>query len=76
MNAEIIPRGQAIAAARAVLDRACHRIAYDRAAGRLSPEHELIVRRIERNQRKQRRQAAADAAAADAAKQSARPTAA
>ncbi|MBT2381948.1 hypothetical protein J7E90_32920 [Streptomyces sp. ISL-111] len=51
MNGEIIPRDQAIAAARAVLDRARVRIARDRAAGRLSPEHELILRRIERDQR-------------------------
>ncbi|MCG7524906.1 hypothetical protein MHW47_10720 [Streptomyces sp. OfavH-34-F] len=50
MNGEIIPRDQAIAAARAVLDRARVRIARDRAAGRLSPEHELICRRLEREQ--------------------------
>ncbi|HLU96503.1 MAG TPA: hypothetical protein VKZ89_06665 [Thermobifida alba] len=46
----VIPRQQAIRDARAVLDRALARIARDRAAGRLSPEHELIVRRIERDQ--------------------------
>jgi len=49
----VVPREQAIAAARAVLDRARVRIARDRAAGRLSPEHELIVRRLEREQRQQ-----------------------
>lgn len=50
MNGDVIPRAQAIANARAVLDRARVRIARDRAAGRLSPEHELIVRRLEREQ--------------------------
>ncbi|MFH9295654.1 hypothetical protein [Streptomyces sp. NPDC017520] len=65
MNGQIIPRDQAIAAARAVLDRARVRIARDRAAGRLSSEHELILRRIERDQRRRA-----------AARQSARPTAA
>ncbi|MEV7243935.1 hypothetical protein AB0N92_22190 [Streptomyces sp. NPDC093248] len=48
----VIPRTQAIADARAVLDRARLRIARDRAAGRLSPEHELIIRRLERQQRR------------------------
>jgi len=41
----VIPREQAFAEARAVFDRALDRIARDRAVGRLSPEHELIVRR-------------------------------
>ncbi|WP_432155554.1 hypothetical protein [Streptomyces sp. bgisy153] len=50
MIGDVIPRDQAIAEARAVLDRARLRIARDRAAGRLSPEHELIVRRLEREQ--------------------------
>ncbi|MCO6747832.1 MULTISPECIES: hypothetical protein [Streptomyces] len=50
MSADVIPKAQAIAAARAVLDRARVRIARDRAAGRLSPEHELICRRLERQQ--------------------------
>ncbi|WP_405561884.1 hypothetical protein [Streptomyces sp. NBC_01180] len=45
------PREQAFAEARAVLDRARVRIAQDRAAGRLSPAHELICRRLERQQR-------------------------
>ncbi|MEK9521424.1 hypothetical protein MIU24_18820 [Streptomyces venezuelae] len=47
---DVIPYEQAIANARAVLDRARLRIARDRAAGRLSPEHELICRRLERQQ--------------------------
>lgn len=50
MSGDVIPRDQAIAAARAVLDRAAQRIARDRAAGRLSPEHEFICRRLERKQ--------------------------
>ncbi|MGW5304879.1 hypothetical protein ACWERF_13175 [Streptomyces griseoluteus] len=50
MNSDVIPRDQAIANARAVLDRARMRIARDRAAGRLSPEQELICRRLEREQ--------------------------
>ncbi|MFE1332055.1 hypothetical protein [Streptomyces microflavus] len=49
MSGDVVTRDQAIAAARAVLDRARIRIARDRAAGRLSPEHELICRRIERD---------------------------
>lgn len=52
MNRDVIPREQAIAAARAVLDRASIRIAQDRAAGRLSLEHELICRRLEREHRR------------------------
>lgn len=50
MSGDVIPRDQAIANARAVLDRACVRIARDRAAGRLAPEAELICRRLEREQ--------------------------
>ncbi|MFD5230985.1 hypothetical protein ACFWJ5_21095 [Streptomyces qaidamensis] len=50
MIGDVIPRDQALAAARAVLDRARVRIARDRAAGRLAPEHELICRRLEREQ--------------------------
>ncbi|MFJ7411618.1 hypothetical protein ACIQWZ_12490 [Streptomyces sp. NPDC098077] len=65
MNGEIIPRDQAIAAARAVFDRALERIGQDRAAGRLSPEHELTCRRIERETRRRTTdQATADRAAA------------
>lgn len=60
----VIPRAQAIADARAVLDRARLRIARDRAAGRLSPEHELIIRRLERQQRRHRAAAPAERAAA------------
>ncbi|MFD7121937.1 hypothetical protein ACFWAA_33590 [Streptomyces sp. NPDC059922] len=51
MTGDVIPFDQAIAGARGVLDRARVRIARDRAAGRLSPEHELICRRLEREQR-------------------------
>ncbi|MEV7991594.1 hypothetical protein AB0O67_06670 [Streptomyces sp. NPDC086077] len=53
MNGEIIPREQAIANARRVLDAARHRRDRDRAAGRLAPEVELILRRLERQQRQQ-----------------------
>ncbi|WP_406334293.1 hypothetical protein OG814_11665 [Streptomyces zaomyceticus] len=61
---DVVPYEQAIANARAVLDRARIRIARDRAAGRLSPEHELICRRIEREQAKQARQQVPHRAAA------------
>ncbi|WP_411145313.1 hypothetical protein [Streptomyces sp. x-80] len=65
MNGEVIPREQAIAAARAVLDRARFRIARDRAAGRLTPAAELIIQRIERAHRaEQAEQTAPDRAAA------------
>lgn len=50
-GADVIPREMAFANARRVLDAARARIAADRAAGRLSPEHELICRRLERQQR-------------------------
>ncbi|MEU5136727.1 hypothetical protein [Streptomyces californicus] len=60
----VIPRAQAIADARAVLDRARLRIARDRAAGRLSPEHELIIRRLERQQRRNRTAAPVERTAA------------
>lgn len=60
----VIPRAQAIADARAVLDRARLRIARDRAAGRLSPEHELIIRRLERQQRRNRAAARVERTAA------------
>ncbi|HEY1177939.1 MAG TPA: hypothetical protein VGF17_17415 [Phytomonospora sp.] len=60
----VIPRDQAIADARAVLDRARLRIARDRAAGRLSPEHDLIIRRLERQQRRNRAAAPVERAAA------------
>ncbi|MCZ9350757.1 hypothetical protein NGM36_13265 [Streptomyces mutabilis] len=60
----VIPRAQAIANARAVLDRARARRDADRAAGRLSPETELILRRLERQQRQQRQQPPAHRAAA------------
>ncbi|MFF8095720.1 hypothetical protein [Streptomyces sp. NPDC016675] len=50
----VVPREQAIANARAVLDRARARRDADRAAGRLAPEVELMLRRLERQQRQQR----------------------
>jgi hypothetical protein len=50
MTAPAVSREQAFAAARAVLDRARVRIARDRAAGRLAPEAEFALRRIEREQ--------------------------
>ncbi|MBT3157382.1 hypothetical protein KQH42_07160 [Streptomyces sp. CHA1] len=64
MSADVIPKAQAIAAARAVLDRARVRIARDRAAGRLSPEHELICRRLERKQARRTAEQTAHQAAA------------
>lgn len=51
MSAPTISREQAYANARAVLDRARRRIAAERAAGRLAPEVELLLRRLEREQR-------------------------
>ncbi|MCX5362914.1 hypothetical protein OG864_29890 [Streptomyces sp. NBC_00124] len=51
MNAPVIPRAQAIAAARAALDAARARRDRDRAAGLLPPETELALRRLERLQR-------------------------
>ncbi|MFE0877281.1 hypothetical protein ACQEU8_36735 [Streptomyces sp. CA-250714] len=62
MRNDVIPREQAFANARAVLDRARARRDADRAAGRLDPEVELILRRLEREQRAQ--QAPAHRAAA------------
>ncbi|MFF4118996.1 hypothetical protein ACFY0P_36885 [Streptomyces sp. NPDC001714] len=53
MNADVIPRAQAIANARRVLDAARARRDTDRAAGRLPAEVELIMRRLERQQRQQ-----------------------
>ncbi|QCX77641.1 hypothetical protein C9F11_20030 [Streptomyces sp. YIM 121038] len=51
MSGLVIPREQAFAAARRVLDAARRRRDTDRAAGRLAPEVELILRRLERQQR-------------------------
>ncbi|MFF1686045.1 hypothetical protein [Streptomyces sp. NPDC058254] len=48
---DVTPRAQCFAEARAVLDRARVRIAADRAAGRLAPDIELYLRRLEREQR-------------------------
>ncbi|MGW9041219.1 hypothetical protein ACWGQL_01435 [Streptomyces lydicus] len=50
MNGAIIPRDQAFADFRRVLDAARRRRDRDRAAGRLAPEVELICRRLERQQ--------------------------
>ncbi|MGC5398045.1 hypothetical protein ACPXCP_20215 [Streptomyces sp. DT20] len=61
MSAPAITREQCYANARAALDQARARRDADRAAGRLSPERELILRRIERQQRQRRN---ADRAAA------------
>ncbi|MFD8611037.1 hypothetical protein [Streptomyces sp. NPDC059631] len=59
---DVIPREQAIARARAVLDAALDRIARDLAAGRLAPEAEARIRRGE--QRRAQRLAAQHRAAA------------
>ncbi|MFH8993287.1 hypothetical protein [Streptomyces sp. NPDC017940] len=64
MTGEVITREQAYTNARAVLDRARLRIARDRAAGRLSPEIELVLRRLERQQRAERAPAVEHRAAA------------
>ncbi|MEU4986609.1 hypothetical protein [Streptomyces sp. NPDC021969] len=53
MNAPTITREQAFADARRALDEARARRDRDRAAGRLAPEVELILRRLERQQRQQ-----------------------
>ncbi|MFE4059495.1 hypothetical protein ACFXP3_24935 [Streptomyces sp. NPDC059096] len=53
MNGEVIPREQAVANFRRVLDAARHRRDRDRAAGRLDPAAELALRRLEREQRQQ-----------------------
>lgn len=53
MNSAVIPREQAIRNARAALDRARARRDADRAAGRLAPDVELILRRLERQQHEQ-----------------------
>ncbi|WP_406412135.1 hypothetical protein OG923_24570 [Streptomyces halstedii] len=50
MSAPTVSREQAIRNARAALDRARARRDADRAAGRLAPEVELILRRLERQQ--------------------------
>ncbi|UUN29447.1 hypothetical protein [Streptomyces sp. FIT100] len=53
MTGAVIPREQAIANARRILDAARRRRDRDRAAGRLPTEVELILRRLERQQRQQ-----------------------
>jgi hypothetical protein len=42
----VIPREQAFAAARAHVDRARARIAADRAAGHLTPEHAALINHL------------------------------
>ncbi|MGY4990933.1 hypothetical protein [Streptomyces nigrescens] len=64
MNGDVIPREQAFANARRVLDTARQRRDRDRAAGRLAPEVELILRRLERQQRTEPPPAAEHRAAA------------
>ncbi|MFD3903010.1 hypothetical protein HXS80_20690 [Streptomyces sp. CB04723] len=58
MTSTVIPRDQVIRNMRAALDRARARRDADRAAGRLAPDVELILRRLERD----RQQSAARAA--------------
>ncbi|MFK0108547.1 hypothetical protein [Streptomyces sp. NPDC091217] len=53
MTGPVISREQAFANARRVLDAARDRRDRDRAAGRLDPAMELILRRLERDQRRQ-----------------------
>lgn len=53
MTAPTVTRDQAIRNLRRVLDAARERRDRDRAAGRLDPEVELILRRLERAQREQ-----------------------
>ncbi|MFD8005716.1 hypothetical protein [Streptomyces mirabilis] len=53
MTAPVITREQAFTNARRVLDQARARRDADRAAGRLDPGVELILRRLERQQRQQ-----------------------
>ncbi|UNZ18898.1 hypothetical protein [Streptomyces sp. 891-h] len=63
MTGDVIPREVAYANARRVLDRARARRDADRAAGRLDPAVELILRRLEREQRAQQTPAPERAAA-------------
>ncbi|MEU0170177.1 hypothetical protein ABZ214_32800 [Streptomyces iakyrus] len=51
MSAEVIPRDQAVANLRRVLDAARRRRDRDRAAGRLPADVELTLRRLERKKR-------------------------
>ncbi|OII60889.1 hypothetical protein BJP40_08485 [Streptomyces sp. CC53] len=64
MNSEVIPREQAFANARRVLDAARDRRDRDRATGRLDPEVELILRRLERQKRAEQAPAVEHRAAA------------
>ncbi|MFK0233757.1 hypothetical protein [Streptomyces vinaceus] len=54
MSSDVITREQAFKEARLVLDIARERRDRDRAAGRLDPAAELILRRIERRQAAER----------------------
>ncbi|MDJ1131754.1 hypothetical protein [Streptomyces iconiensis] len=60
---QVVPREAAFAAARRVLDAARARRDADRAAGRLDPAAETILRRLERQQRAQQAPALDRAAA-------------
>ncbi|CAL9481793.1 hypothetical protein [Streptomyces sp. enrichment culture] len=64
MTSPVIPRDQAIAAARRALDLARARRDADRAAGQLPPEAELIMRRLEREQARRAAAGRPDRAAA------------
>ncbi|MEV6074383.1 hypothetical protein AB0L80_04590 [Streptomyces sp. NPDC052069] len=64
MSAPTVTRDQAFADARRVLDAARARRDRDRAAGRLAPEIELILRRLEREQKGAQAPAAEHRAAA------------
>ncbi|WP_097990307.1 hypothetical protein [Streptomyces sp. f51] len=64
MSAPTVTREQAFADARAALDAARARRDRDRAAGRLAPEIELILRRLERQQRAEQAPAVEHRAAA------------
>lgn len=63
MSAVLITKEQALTNFRRVLDAARERRDRDRAAGRLDPAAELVLRRIERRQRAERANAAERAAA-------------
>lgn len=63
MSAPLVTREQAFINARRVLDAARERRDRDRAAGRLDPAAELVLRRIEREIRVEQANAAHRAAA-------------
>ncbi|GGR80696.1 hypothetical protein GCM10010252_19010 [Streptomyces aureoverticillatus] len=64
MTDAVIPRDQAVRNFRRVLDAARRRRDRDRAAGRLAPEAELVLRRLERQQRAEQAPATEHRAAA------------